>query len=91
MAWLYMQGLHRVLDIVLLCIQNLLNGIRKCFKNGPTDIFDFGDFTFPKTLPYNKNTNKMQTKKDQGNVERRFGDNCLTSHLVKFLQDGIKP
>ena len=33
----------------------------------------------------------MRTKKDKGNVEHRFGDNCLTSHLVKFLQDEIKP
>ena len=37
-----------------------------------------------------KITNKTQ-KNDQENFAHRFGDNCLTNHLVKFIQDKIKP
>ena len=65
---------------------------RNFFKiNESTDIFDFGDFAVPETVHFNKTINKMWTEKDQGNFEHRFGDNCLTNNLVKFLQDRIKP
>ena len=33
---------------------------------------------------HNKNINKMQTTKDQGNSAHRFGENYLTNHLTKF-------
>ena len=55
------------------------------------DILSFVDFTVPKIVLYSKIINKMWTKKDQENSTHCFGDNYLTNHLVKFLQDRIKP
>ena len=35
--------------------------------------------------------NKTRSTKNQENFAHLFGDNYLTNHLVKFLQDKIKP
>ena len=35
--------------------------------------------------------NKSRSTKNQENSAQSFGDNYLTNHLVKFLQDRIKP
>ena len=35
--------------------------------------------------------NKTLTNKNQENSEQFFGENYLANHLVKFLQDCIKP
>ena len=35
--------------------------------------------------------NKSRSTKNQENSTQSFGDNYLTNHLVKFLQDMIKP
>ena len=45
----------------------------------------------PKIVLHNKIINKTSTKKDQENSAHRFGGNYLTNHLVKLLQDRIKP
>ena len=39
----------------------------------------------------NKITNKTWQTKNQENSAYDFGENYLTNHLVKFLQDRIKP
>ena len=44
-----------------------------------------------KIVPHNKIINKTRSTKNKENPAQRFGDNCLTNHLVKFLQDRIKP
>ena len=54
---------------------------------------------FQKIVLRNKIMNKMQItrkigkigKKNQENSAHRFGENYLTSHFRKFLQDRIKP
>ena len=40
---------------------------------------------------YHKIINKTWSTENQENSPHRFGDNYLTNHLVKFLQDRIKP
>ena len=47
-------------------------------------------FWFRKTFLYHKIINKTQSTKNQENSAHRFGDNYLTNHLVKFLQERIK-
>ena len=45
---------------------------------------------FPKIALQNKITNKTWSTKNQENSAHRFGDNYLTNHLIKFLQDRMK-
>ena len=45
---------------------------------------------FPKIV-HNKITIETWSTKNQENSAQRFGDSYLTNHLVKFLQDRIKP
>ena len=52
----------------------------------------FGDFKVPKKLFFTiKLLIKLDRQKEQENVTHGFGDNYLTNHLAKFLQDKIKP
>ena len=46
---------------------------------------------FQKIVLHNKIINKTRSTKNQENSAHRFGDNYLTNHVVKFLQDRIKP
>ena len=46
---------------------------------------------FRKIVLQNKIINKTRSTKKQENSAHRIGDNYLTNHLVKFLQDSIKP
>ena len=46
---------------------------------------------FRKIAVHNKIINKTQSTKNQENSAQRFGDNYLTNHLLRFLQDRIKP
>ena len=46
---------------------------------------------FIKIVLYNQIINKTRSTKNQENSAHRFGHNYLTNHLVKFLQDRIKP
>ena len=46
---------------------------------------------FRKIVLNNKIINKTRSTKNQENSTHGFGDNYLTNHLVKFLQDKIKP
>ena len=46
---------------------------------------------FRKIALHNKIINKTQSTKNQENSAQRFGDNYLTNHLLRFLQDRIKP
>ena len=48
-------------------------------------------FQFRKIILHEKIINKTQTTKSQENSAHRFGEYYLTNHLVKFLQDKIKP
>ena len=43
------------------------------------------------TVLHHKIINKTRSTKNQENSAHRFEDNYLTNHLVKFLQDTIKP
>ena len=46
---------------------------------------------FRKIVLLNKIINKTRFTKKQENSAHRFGENYLTDHLVKFLQNKIKP
>ena len=46
---------------------------------------------FWKIFLHNKIINKTWSTKNQENSAHCTGDNYLTNHLVKFLQDWIKP
>ena len=59
--------------------------------NGYRDINVSVIVRFPKIVLHNKITNKIWYIKNQENSAHGFGDNYLTNHLVKFLQDRIKP
>ena len=47
-------------------------------------------FWFGKALLHHKIINKTGSTKKE-NSAHRFGENCLTNHLVNFLQDRMKP
>ena len=59
--------------------------------NGSRDIYFSLIFWFRKTVLHHKIINKTRSTKSQENSAHRFEDNYLTNHLVKFLQDRIKP
>ena len=48
-------------------------------------------FRIQKIILRHKIINKTRLTKNQENSAHRFGDNYLRNHLVKFLQDRIKP
>ena len=48
-------------------------------------------FWFQKIVLHHKIISKTWSTKNQENSAHCFGDNYLTNHLVKFLQDRIKP
>ena len=75
-----------------LCRYDLLNVVRIFLKKKWFSRYlGFSDFKVPKIVLHNKIINKNLSKKNQENSAHRFGDNYLTNHLVKFLQDKIKP
>ena len=47
-------------------------------------------FCFQKTFLHHKIITKTRSTKNQGNSAHCFGDNYLTNHLVKFMQDRLK-
>ena len=56
------------------------------------EIFKFSVILrFRKIVLHNKSINKSLSTKNFKNSAHRFGDNYLTNHLVKSLQDRIKP
>ena len=56
------------------------------------EIFNFWwFFWFRKTVLHHKIINKTWSTKSQENSAHHFGVNYLTNHLVKFLQNRIKP
>ena len=59
--------------------------------NESRDILNFGDITVPEIVLHNEIIHKTQTKTYQEHSAHCFGDNYLTDHLVKVLQDRIKP
>ena len=59
--------------------------------NQSRDILTFSGFTFRKIFLHNKNINKTRKAKNPENSAHCFGDSYLAIHLVKFLQDTIKP
>ena len=64
----------------------------KFFKNNWVSRYlTFTDFGFQKTVPRHKIINKTRSTKNQENSAHCFGDNYLTNHPVKFLQDRINP
>ena len=46
---------------------------------------------FSKIVLHNKIIDKTQKPKNQENYTQHLGENYLTNHLYKFLQDRIKP
>ena len=46
---------------------------------------------FQKIVLHYKIINKTRSTKYQENSAHGFGDSYLTNHLIKFLQDRIKP
>ena len=59
--------------------------------NGSQDIKVSVILRYPKMVLHNKFLIKLDQLKNQENSAHRFGENYLTDHLVKFLQDRIKP
>ena len=59
--------------------------------NGSRDIQPLVILRFRKIVLQNKTINKTQSTKNQKNYAHCLGENCPTDHLVKFLQDRIKP
>ena len=51
----------------------------------------WGNFTVLKNCSAQQVINKTRTTKYEENSASRFGNNYLANHLVKFLQDRIKP
>ena len=45
---------------------------------------------FQKTVLHNKTINKTRTAKNTENSAHSFGENYLTNHLARFLQNRIK-
>ena len=54
------------------------------------EILTFQILHFQKIFRYNKISNKMLTAKNQAGSTHCFGENYLTNHLAKFLQDRVK-
>ena len=68
------------------------NGGQKFFKiNVCRDIYVSVILRFRKVVLHNKIINKTWSTKNQKNSAHRFGVNYHANHLVKFLQDRIKP
>ena len=66
--------------------------MRKFLKiNESRDIQLLMILRFRKIALHNKLIKKTRSTKNQENYAHRFGDNYLTNHLVKFLQDRVKP
>ena len=64
----------------------------KIFKiNGFRDIFSFRYVMVSKFAIHNKIISKTGMIKNQENFAHYFGDKYLTNHLVKSLQDRVKP
>ena len=59
--------------------------------NGSRDIEPWVILQFWKIVHLQKIINKSRLRKKEENSAHHFGDNYLTDHLVKFLQDSIKP
>ena len=59
--------------------------------NGSRDISVLVILRFRKIVLHHKIINKILMTKKQENSAGRFGENYLINHLVKFLQDKIKP
>ena len=59
--------------------------------NGSQDISILMILQFWKIVLLHKIINKISLTKKQENSAHCFGDNYLTDHLIKFLQDRIKP
>ena len=59
--------------------------------NGSWDIKLSPIFWLLKTVLHHKIMNKTRSTKNQENSAHRFGGSYLTNHIVKFLQDRIKP
>ena len=76
-----------------LCGYDLQNRVRKFFFNKWFSRYlSFGEFKVPKKLFFTiKLLIKLDRQKEQENATHGFGDNYLTNHLAKFLQDKIKP
>ena len=71
---------------------DLPNDVRKIFLyKWVSRHLTFGDFSVPKIVLLRKTIHKTRSIKNQENSVHRFGDNDLTNHLVKFVQDRIKP
>ena len=78
--------------LAYLCRNDLQNGVQKLFLNKWVSRYlSLGDFRFRKIALHNKIINKAWSIKNQENSTHSFGDNHLTNHVIKFLQDGIKP
>ena len=78
---------------VYLCEYNLQNGAQIFFFliNRSRDIYVSVILRLPENVLHDKITNKTWSTKNQEISLHHFGDNYPTNHLVKFLQDRIKP
>ena len=76
-----------------LFVYDLQNIVRKFFLNKWVSRYlrVWVILRFRKIALCNKIIKKTWSTKDQENSVHRFGDNCLTNHVVKFLQDRINP
>ena len=80
-------------SVQLICADTIFKTVRGNFFeiNGSGDIQLSVILRFQKIILLHKIINKTRLTKKQENSAHSFEDNYLTDHLVKFLQDRVKP
>ena len=80
-------------SVQLICAETIFKTVRGNFFeiNGSRDIQLSVMLRFRQNFLLHKIINKIRLTKKQENSAHSLGGNYLTNHLVKFLQDRIKP
>ena len=80
-------------SVQLICADTIFKTVRGNFFeiNGSRDIQLSVILRFRKIVLLHKIINKIRLTEKQENSAHSLEDNYLTNHLVKFLQDRIKP
>ena len=80
-------------SIQLICAETIFKTVRGNFFeiNGSRDIQLSVILRFRKIVLLHEIINKIRLTEKQENSAHSLEDNYLTNHLVKFLQDRIKP
>ena len=80
-------------SVQLICAETIFKTVRGNFFeiNGSRDIQLSVILRFRKIVLLHEIINKIRLTEKQENSAHSLEDNYLTNHLVKFLQDRIKP